>query len=396
MSELKPSRLASIDVFRALTMFLMIFVNDLWTLQDVPNWLEHAAANEDGLGLADVVFPAFLFIVGLSVPFATNQRLAKGDSEMTILKHTLLRSLALIVMGVFHVNLESYNASAILSKPLWEILITLAFFFIWLDYPKNLDSKRKFALEGLGIAVLLAMALVYRGGTIENPVWMKTQWWGILGLIGWSYLIASLLYLFFRKSLRILLMFMMFFIFFSAAEKLHWLDPFKFIQPYFWIVSDGSLPAIVMAGIVVACVYKESLEAESKKKFFGLLISGSLVMILICFATRSLWGIHKIGASPSWVALCIGISGLFFVLLVWLVDINRKENWFSILKPAGTSTLTSYLLPYFHYSIISWIGVSLPLFLRTGMIGIAKSLLYSLVIIFITGLLEKKRIRLKI
>jgi len=54
--------------------------------------------------LADVVFPAFLFIVGLSVPFGTDQRLTKGDSEMTILKHVLLRSLAMIVMGVFHVN----------------------------------------------------------------------------------------------------------------------------------------------------------------------------------------------------------------------------------------------------------------------------------------------------
>src|SRR5258706_783757 len=396
MSDLKSTRLASIDVFRALTMFLMIFVNDLWTLKDIPGWLEHAPAQEDDLGLADVVFPAFLFIVGLSVPFATDQRLTKGDSEMTILKHVLLRSLAMIVMGVFHVNLESYGVSAILPKPLWEILITLAFFFIWLDYPRDLSDKRKFALQGFGIVVLLLMALVYKGGTIENSVWMKTQWWGILGLIGWSYLIASLLYLFFRKSRMILFMFMLIFIFFSAAEKLNWLEALKFIRPYFWIVSDGSLPSIVMAGIVVASFYKESLASAGNKRFFALLIFGSLAMILFCFATRQLWGIHKIGASPSWVTLCIGISGLFFAVLVRLIDINHKEKWFSFLKPAGTSTLTSYLLPYFHYAIISWIGLSIPLFLRTGMIGIIKSLLYSLVIIFITGLLEKKRIRLKI
>ncbi len=68
------NRLSSIDIFRALTMFLMIFVNDLWTLRDIPGWLEHTAADEDGMGLADVVFPVFLFIVGLSIPFAIKSK----------------------------------------------------------------------------------------------------------------------------------------------------------------------------------------------------------------------------------------------------------------------------------------------------------------------------------
>ncbi|MCK4751199.1 MAG: hypothetical protein KAT15_29270, partial [Bacteroidales bacterium] len=51
-------------------MLLMIYVNDLWTLTDIPEWLGHKAADVDGMGLADVVFPAFLFIVGLSIPWA--------------------------------------------------------------------------------------------------------------------------------------------------------------------------------------------------------------------------------------------------------------------------------------------------------------------------------------
>jgi len=89
MTQLNSARLASIDVFRALTMFLMIFVNDLWTLQDVPAWLEHVPAKVDGLGLADVVFPMFLFIVGLAIPLAVNHRMAKGDSKSTIFRHTL-------------------------------------------------------------------------------------------------------------------------------------------------------------------------------------------------------------------------------------------------------------------------------------------------------------------
>jgi len=388
MTPLNTGRLASIDVFRALTMFLMIFVNDLWTLQGVPEWLEHAPAKADALGLADVVFPMFLFIVGLSIPLAINQRLAKGDSKMTIAKHTLLRSLALLVMGIFHVNLESYNDAAVLSKPLWEILITVGFFLIWLDYPKDSRTK-KYALQGLGVVVLLAMAIVYKG---ENGGGMTIQWWGILGLIGWSYLIGSVLYLFFPQQIAVHLIAMVGFLVFCAAEKMHWLERLQFIRPYVWIISDGTLPAIVTGGIATACFYLRT----KGEKFFPSILLASAVLIVLCFVTRPLWGIHKIGASPSWGALCIGISALLFAALIWLVDMKQKEKWFAALKPAGTSTLTVYLLPYFHYAILAWTGVTLPLVLRTGTIGIVKCLLYAYILILITGFLEKRKLRLKI
>lgn len=55
-------RIASIDIFRGLTMFFMLWVNSFWSLSEVPHWLQHAARGEDMLGFSDVIFPAFLFI----------------------------------------------------------------------------------------------------------------------------------------------------------------------------------------------------------------------------------------------------------------------------------------------------------------------------------------------
>src|SRR5215216_3023200 len=78
-------RVASIDIVRALTMVLMIFVNDLGSLKNIPTWLEHVKPGVDGIGLADVVFPAFLFIVGLSLPFAVDSRRKKGDTELQLI-----------------------------------------------------------------------------------------------------------------------------------------------------------------------------------------------------------------------------------------------------------------------------------------------------------------------
>lgn len=63
----KPTRLLSIDAFRAVTLLLMIFVNDFGTLREIPEWLGHAREEDDAMGFSDVIFPAFLFIVGLSM-----------------------------------------------------------------------------------------------------------------------------------------------------------------------------------------------------------------------------------------------------------------------------------------------------------------------------------------
>ena len=67
-------RNGAIDMLRGLTMFLMVLVNDLWTVDRVPAWIEHTAATQDGMGLADIVFPMFLFSVGMSIPYALELR----------------------------------------------------------------------------------------------------------------------------------------------------------------------------------------------------------------------------------------------------------------------------------------------------------------------------------
>src|SRR3990170_2351014 len=106
------TRVASIDILRALTMVLMIFVNDLWSLKDIPAWLGHVERGVDGIGLADVVFPAFLFIVGLSLPFAVDNRRKKDDTELQLVMHVLVRTIALLVLGEFLVIGEPLKPAA--------------------------------------------------------------------------------------------------------------------------------------------------------------------------------------------------------------------------------------------------------------------------------------------
>lgn len=106
MTSQPTQRIAAIDVMRALTMFLMLFVNDIPALRGIPHWLGHAGWNEYILGFADTIFPTFLFCVGMSIPFAIGGHLRRGESQFSTLAHILLRSLALIVMGVFIMSAE--------------------------------------------------------------------------------------------------------------------------------------------------------------------------------------------------------------------------------------------------------------------------------------------------
>ena len=390
-------RLASIDVFRALTMLLMIFVNDLGTLFNIPLWLEHTKAAEDGMGLADSVFPAFLFIVGLSIPFAIGNRWSKGASQSNILGHILVRSFALLAMGFFHVNLENYNSeAALLPKTIWEILLTISFFLIWLDYPAAISKQKKWMLQGAGVALLAFLGLVFKGGENGQVVWLRPYWWGILGLIGWSYLISSLVFLYSKGRLPILIGALVFFTLFNIAAKAGWLHFLQPIKPYIWITGDGSTPSLTIAGIIAAVIYSSYADKGKYRACITILLLLGVFMLAGGFAIRPLAGISKIRATPSWVMICTGISILMFTMLIWLVDRKNKQQWFAIIKPAGTSTLTAYLLPYIYYPLYHLAGITLPVVLLTGAVGLVKSLLFALLIILLTGLLEKWKIRLKI
>lgn len=378
-------------------MFLMIFVNDLWTLHDIPGWLDHVGAQDDGMGLADVVFPMFLFIVGLSIPMAIENRLKKGDTTAGILTHIGTRTLALLIMGLFHVNMDHYYPeAALLSKPVFTIITTIGFFMIWLDYRREWNPVYRKALTLGGIALLAFMASLYKGEDGAEVRWMQTYWWGILGLIGWAYLTSSLVYVIFRKNFMSITLAFIFFVVFNIGWHAGWLDRLEGIRNWFWLSQDGAMAALTMSGVFTTLMFQKILSLNKKGQLLLMVLALTILFLNLGFWLRPLGGISKIMATPSWILICSGINVFLFGLLYYICDIQKKAHWFSLLKPAGTSTLTCYLLPYFHYSIFAMVGWSFPLVLRTGLIGLVKSMLYSFVIIRISALLEKIPVRLRI
>jgi predicted acyltransferase len=90
-------RLLSLDVVRGITIAFMIMVNNnggpgSWGFMNHANW--------NGLTPTDLVFPTFVFVVGVSVVFAFDARLAKGASRTQLAKHTVIRAIVLILFGI--------------------------------------------------------------------------------------------------------------------------------------------------------------------------------------------------------------------------------------------------------------------------------------------------------
>lgn len=392
--SLSPVRVVSIDILRAVTMILMIFVNDLWSLTNIPTWLEHVPRGVDGIGLADVVFPAFLFIVGMSLPYAINTRRHKGDTDAALVGHVLNRSIALLIMGVFLVNGESINEAATgMQRGVWNSLSCLSFVLIWNAYPKTVNRWVVMGSKVLGVTILVTLAIVYRGGE-ETLTRFETHWWGILGLIGWSYLAAALVTVFARNRMSILVLAWIGFAVLSMIAQADLFPEAVRIIPS--AISGGTLVGLTMGGVVISTLFQMYRKRGENRQMTLVFLAISVVLIGLSIYTRQFWGLSKLGATPAWLFLCSAFTILAFTAIYWLTDVGGKANWFTLIKPTGTDTLLCYLIPYFAYASMTLLHLHLPESVLAGGIGLLKSFLFALLCAWITGRLNRVGVRLKL
>jgi predicted acyltransferase len=116
----RPTRLLSLDLFRGATIAAMILVNNAGD-ESSSYWpLRHAEWN--GWTPTDLIFPFFLFIVGVATAFSFSSRLARGQSRGSLLKHVLWRGLVILAIGLFlngfpnHYQIDSWRFYGVLQR----------------------------------------------------------------------------------------------------------------------------------------------------------------------------------------------------------------------------------------------------------------------------------------
>jgi heparan-alpha-glucosaminide N-acetyltransferase len=392
------NRILSIDIMRGLTLLLMLFVNDL-NMRVAPGWLGHMEANFDGMGLADWVFPGFLFIVGMAIPFALFKRFSKGEQTKDISKHILTRSLNLIIIGVLMLNTGRVNPELTgLNQDLWALLMYIAVFLFWNDYRDR--ENRIYTVAGfklVALAIFIFLIFKFRSGQPENHGSLITGWWGILGLIGWGYLVSAFTYVLCRDSIWKTAIVTLLFLILNMLSGLHLLDSLNPVRPYLGVLIEGNVPFIVLTGLVAGLIIKKFTKAEYKT-VIQVFIALGIFCIASGFVLRYWFIISKIKATPSWGMICNGISFLSFILIYWLVDIKGKKAWAAFIKPAGESSLTTYLAPDILYHAIWMSGLPILIYKESSepLIVVAGSIAWALAMAGLTALLGKINVRLKL
>src|SRR5262245_29460058 len=104
-------RLISLDVFRGLTIAGMVLVNNPGSWSNIYWPLEHAEWN--GWTPTDLIFPFFLFIVGVAIPLAFGRRIERGDARRTLFIKVLYRSAIIFLLGEFLAGFPYFNFATI-------------------------------------------------------------------------------------------------------------------------------------------------------------------------------------------------------------------------------------------------------------------------------------------
>jgi len=404
-------RLASLDAFRGFDILVMIFVNYIAGMPGIPFILRHAAADMDTFTITDMVFPGFLFIVGVAIPLSLEKRLALGEPIFKILRRIVLRTAGLLFLGVLFVNANRYSAAATgMGRDLWYLLALLATVLLWMTYPKTEKPSRRRLYLGLRIgaaAALTILVVLWRGRNPDGTFsWLHHSWWGILGMIGWVYLGGCLLYLIVKGSRTWLMGGLGFQVALYIGARHGALDFLGPVNEFVYVGSIfGSHLAIVTAGMLIGTLFTPAgagLKPRARIVWMAVFSAGLLAS---GFLLRPLHGFSKNQGTESYCLATAGICGLLLLLFYWLMDVVKLRGWAGFLRPVGRNPLLAYILPDIVRSLIDlgsglfrlnlWKAV-FPYWERGGVPGILSAAAMTGIILLMTWVLTRQKVIIKI
>lgn len=286
-------RLHSLDTFRGLTIALMILVNSPGSHAIYPA-LEHALWN--GCTLADLVFPFFLFIVGISCSLS----LSTFTSRTKILKRSALIFAVGLLLNAFpnHLHFEQLRLLGVLQR-IAICYCAAAFIYLNFDKKTHLILIFSFLLGYWGIMVYFSPETF----TADNNV--------------------------------------------AALIDRTMLGPMHLYRPTF--DPEGllsTLPAIAttLLGNLTGLWLREKTTAKIMALRGGLMIFFGLAWSILCPLNKTIW-------SSSYVLYTAGIALVIFAFLYWFIDIRKHTSWCIFFDVFGVNALAAYVLHVFFLKV---------------------------------------------
>ena len=298
------NRLLSLDVFRGITIAAMIMVNNPGSWSYVYKPLGHAEWH--GCTPTDLVFPFFLFIVGISISLALTKRKERGDAHGAIIKKILKRTAIIFLLGIFLAGFPYFNFSTI-------------------------------RIPG----VLQRIALVYG---IAAIIFLKTNWktqtYIGIGLLMLYWALMTLVPVPDGTPPNL-----------DAETNLGaWLDR-VLMDGHLWSQSKvwdpegllSTIPAITsgLAGVLTGTWLRT--KHKPYKKITGMLGVGAILIVIALFWDMA-FPINKKIWTSSYVLYTSGIGLQMLAVVYWLVDVLEYKKWIKPFVVYGTNALAIYFL----------------------------------------------------
>ncbi len=317
-------RLMSLDVFRGATIAAMMLVNNPGNWGAVYPPLLHAPWH--GWTFTDLVFPFFLWIVGVAIPLSVARRLEEGQSRRELFGHAARRSLILFSLGLF-LNSFSYFLDGAL----------------WRDFPAWLhDYATSVRIPG----VLQRIAVCYLAAT---AVFLVT------GLRGQILATASLLMVYWALMMLVPVPGYGAGVLEKQGNLSQYLDHLILNGPvigtHVWKSAGtwdpegifSTLPAIAtcLFGVLTGHLLRSKLIPEAKTSWMfvagcGLLLAGEVMDIWLPI-NKNLW-------TSSYSVFMAGMALLCFGVCYWLVDVQGWRRWAQPFAIYGMNAITVFVL----------------------------------------------------
>ncbi|WP_242135610.1 acyltransferase family protein [Aestuariivivens marinum] len=306
------SRLVSLDALRGFTMFWIIggdaLVHALSGATSLPmfQWMSQQLLHVEwnGFHFLDLIFPMFMFISGVAIPYSIGRNLEQGISRKVLWKKALKRAVILILLGVLYNNKLSF------------------------DFP---NLRYASVLGQIGVAYLIAVSIYLYTGTKGQWLWsigILLGFWGLMVLVPVPGIGVGVLTPegnFSGYIDRLLLPGTMF--------REHY-DP----QGLLLMVSAA---VITLAGAMMGKILKKT-KGTSVKNVGIMLVSGAL-LVLFALLWHRVYPINKEIWSSSFNVLTIGLSLVFLAFFYFIIDVKKKSRWAFPFVLIGLNPIFIYL-----------------------------------------------------
>ena len=405
----RPARLLSVDLVRGADVWLMLFVNEMAGVRGTPAFLLHVPASADGMTITDVVFPAFLFVTGMAIPLALGARLARGETVAGAWRHVLARAASLVVIGVFMVNDEHASDAGPVPRPLWTLLMTLAVALVWMAPATGEKPRRRRALALAGIVLLVALALLYRADGGSGLVQMRPRWWGILGLIGWAYLVSACAWLVARDRPGLLAGGVVLLYLLALVDEADALGPLLAVRPAMHVgrvlAAHG---ALTLSGTVLAAaLLVHRRRGDAAARFVPQAVAYSVALGVAGVLLHALRDVHpafwinKTRATVAWCLLSAAWTAAAWAIAYHVADVRGWRRWPRLLVAAGENALTIYLLAPFLLAAFAAVELALgtnPYRALGGSLalGALRAIAFACLVVWLAEWLRGRGVRLRV